>query len=86
MTGIATSTPRTMTARRARIAGILATRAIGSQEELGQALALTLVMALLMAWRAYPGYVRHAFATNTLLMCAGFLLLGYQLSAYVLAT
>ena len=39
MTGIATSTPRTMTARRARIAGILATRAIGSQEELGQALA-----------------------------------------------
>lgn len=54
--------------------------------ELGQALALTLVMALLMAWRAHPGYVRHAFATNTLLMCAGFLLLGYQLSAYVLTT
>ena len=39
MTSVATSTPRTMTARRARIAGILATRAIGSQEELGQALA-----------------------------------------------
>lgn len=54
--------------------------------EIGQALALTLVMALLMAWRAHPGYVRHAFATNTVLMCAGLLLVGYQLSAYVLTT
>lgn len=51
--------------------------------EIGQCVALTLVMALLMAWRTRPGYLRYAFATNTVLMCAGFLLLGYQLSGYV---
>jgi transcriptional regulator of arginine metabolism len=35
----ATGTPRTVTARRARIAALIATHAIGSQEELGQLLA-----------------------------------------------
>jgi transcriptional regulator of arginine metabolism len=39
MTDTATSTPRTMTARRARIATIIATTTIGSQEELGNVLA-----------------------------------------------
>jgi transcriptional regulator of arginine metabolism len=39
MSATATSSPRTMTARRARIAAIIATHTIGSQEELGQALA-----------------------------------------------
>lgn len=52
--------------------------------EVGQAVALMLVMALLMAWRASPGYGRFAFATNTLLMSVGLLLVGYQLSGYVL--
>lgn len=52
--------------------------------EIGQAVALTLVMALLMAWRASPGYARFAFATNTLLMSAGLLLVGYQLTGYVI--
>jgi len=52
--------------------------------EIGQALALSGVFALLTIWRTRPGYVRHAFATNTLLMAAGFLLVGYQLSGYFL--
>ncbi|MFN7914971.1 MAG: HupE/UreJ family protein [Vicinamibacterales bacterium] len=52
--------------------------------EVGQAVALMLVMALLMAWRASPGYGRFAFATNTILMSVGLLLMGYQLSGYVL--
>ena len=52
--------------------------------EIGQAVALTTVLALLTVWRTRPGYVRHAFVTNTLLMGAGFLLMGYQLSGYVL--
>ena len=33
-----------------------------------------------------PGYFRHAFVTNTALMCAGFLLFGYQLSGYALGS
>jgi hypothetical protein len=54
--------------------------------ELGQALALTIVLAALMAWRARPGYLAHAFATNAALMTGGFLLVGYQLSGYVLGS
>jgi transcriptional regulator of arginine metabolism len=39
MTDVVTGSPRTMTARRARIAAIIATALIGSQEELGNVLA-----------------------------------------------
>jgi hypothetical protein len=53
--------------------------------EVGQALALTVVLAFLTVWRARPGYLSHAFVTNAILMAAGFLLIGYQLSGYVLA-
>ncbi|MGE3955703.1 MAG: HupE/UreJ family protein [Vicinamibacterales bacterium] len=52
--------------------------------EVGQALALTMVMAMLMVWRSRPTFVRQAFATNTVLMTVGLLLVGYQLSGYVL--
>jgi hypothetical protein len=52
--------------------------------ELGQLAALAGVFALLTVWRARPGYRRHAFATNTMLMAVGLLLIGYQLTGYVL--
>jgi hypothetical protein len=52
--------------------------------EIGQVVALSSVFALLTIWRARPGYMRHAFATNTMLMGVGFLLIGYQLSGYFL--
>lgn len=54
--------------------------------EIGQMLALTLVMALLMAWRANSAFARFAFLTNTALMSAGLLLVGYQLTGYVLGS
>ncbi|MBY0511861.1 MAG: HupE/UreJ family protein [Rhodospirillaceae bacterium] len=50
--------------------------------EFGQVIALTAVLLLLSYWRTRPGYLRHAFATNTLLMASGFLLVGYQLTGY----
>ena len=53
--------------------------------EIGQVVAL--VGRVRAAHRlAHPAQsiVRHAFATNTLLMAAGFLLVGYQLSGYFL--
>jgi hypothetical protein len=53
--------------------------------EVGQVLALTAVFLVLMYWRTRPGFLRHAFATNTLLMVGGFLLVGYQLTGYVVA-
>jgi len=53
--------------------------------EIGQVLALTGVLLALTYWRTRPGFLRHAFATNTLLMIGGFLLMGYQISGYFLA-
>jgi len=53
--------------------------------EIGQGLALTAILMALSYWRTRPGFIRHAFATNALVMTCGFLLVGYQLSGYVLA-
>jgi len=54
--------------------------------ELGQIVALTAVLIVLSYWRTRSGFLRHAFVTNTVLMGCGFLLVGYQLSGYVMAT
>jgi hypothetical protein len=51
--------------------------------EIGQVLALTGVLIALSYWRTRPGFLRHSFATNTLLMVGGFLLVGFQLAGYV---
>jgi hypothetical protein len=53
--------------------------------EVGQVLALSAVFLILAYWRTRPGFLQHAFATNTLLMVGGFLLVGYQLTGYVVA-
>ena len=50
--------------------------------EIGQFLALTGILIALTYWRTRPGFMRHAFATNAVLMGIGFLLVGYQLSGY----
>jgi HupE / UreJ protein len=50
--------------------------------EIGQVLALTAVLIALSVWRTRSGFLRHAFATNAMLMCAGFLLVGYQVAGY----
>jgi len=52
--------------------------------EVGQVLALTVVLIALSYWRTRSGYLRHAFATNTALMTVGFLLTGYQIAGYYL--
>ena len=50
--------------------------------EIGQFLALTAVLIALTYWRTKPGFLRHAFATNTALMTGGFILMGYQLTGF----
>src|SRR5437016_3944306 len=52
--------------------------------EIGQIIALTFVLMVLTYWRTRSGFLRHAFVTNGALMACGFLLIGYQLSAYFL--
>lgn len=50
--------------------------------EIGQALALTAVLIAISYWRLRPGFLTHAFATNTALMTGGFILTGVQLVGY----
>jgi len=50
--------------------------------EIGQMLALTGVLIALSYWRTRPGFLRHAFMTNAVLMAGGFVLVGYQVSGY----
>jgi lysylphosphatidylglycerol synthetase-like protein (DUF2156 family) len=51
--------------------------------ELGQLGALSLMLIALVYWRRHAGFERHAFAANILLMCAGFVLAGNQLTGYL---
>jgi len=51
--------------------------------ELGQFLALTAILIGLTYWRTHRGFLAHAFATNTALMAGGFILMGYQLTGYL---
>jgi len=53
--------------------------------EIGQMLALTAVLIALTYWRTRPGYLQNASAANALLMTAGFIFVGYQLTGYVVA-
>ncbi|WP_237438122.1 HupE/UreJ family protein [Alteraurantiacibacter buctensis] len=48
--------------------------------EIGQLLALGAILILMGFWRRTDSFMRHAFAANTLLMTAGFVLVGYQLA------
>ena len=50
--------------------------------EIGQMLALTAVLIGISCWRTRPGFLRHSFAANTVIMTAGFMLVGYQLAGY----
>ena len=50
--------------------------------EIGQFLALGFVLLIISFWRQYNSYLKFSKLTNLLLMAAGFLLFGYQLTGY----
>ncbi len=50
--------------------------------EIGQLLALGAILIAMSYWRRSPGFLRHAYAANVVLMTAGFVLVGYQLAGY----
>lgn len=52
--------------------------------EIGQVLALSAILIAMTYWRSAPSFTRYAAAANVLLMVAGFILVGYQLTGYVI--
>ena len=50
--------------------------------EIGQFLALGLILLLMTLWRRTASFQRSVVVANTALMCAGFVLIGFQLSGY----
>lgn len=53
--------------------------------ELGQFAALALILIGFNLWRAAGGFARHAWVANTVLMSAGFVLLGQHLVGYFIS-
>lgn len=50
--------------------------------ELGQLAALTIILIAIQYWRRSDTFIRGALTTNLLIMTAGFVLFGYQLTGY----
>jgi len=53
--------------------------------EIGQLLALGVILIAISFWRRTPGFWRHAYLANVILLALGFSLTGYQLTGFVLA-
>jgi hypothetical protein len=53
--------------------------------EIGQILALAAILIVMGYWRRTPSFFRHAYTANVVLMTAGFVLIGYQLTGYFLS-
>jgi HupE/UreJ protein len=51
--------------------------------EIGQLLALGVMLIAFNVWRRSGSFVRHSFAGNVALMAAGFVLAGFQLTGYL---
>jgi hypothetical protein len=50
--------------------------------EIGQLLALGAILIAMSYWRRTDSFLRHAYAANVVIMTAGFVLIGYQLTGW----
>lgn len=50
--------------------------------EIGQILALAAILLVMSYWRRTDSFFKHAYTANVLMMAAGFMLIGYQLTGY----
>ena len=53
--------------------------------EIGQILGLAGILILIGYWRRTPSFARHAYTANVVLMTAGFMLIGFQLTGFFVA-
>jgi HupE / UreJ protein len=54
--------------------------------EIGQVLALSLILIVMGYWRRSASFWIHAYTANVVMMTAGFVLMGYQLTGLVLSS
>ena len=53
--------------------------------EIGQLIALSMILIVMGYWRRTSGFLRHAYTANVVMMAAGFVLVGYQLTGLALS-
>jgi hypothetical protein len=53
--------------------------------EIGQILALAVILIVMGYWRKRPGFYRQAYTANVVMMSLGFMLMGYQLTGFFVA-
>jgi hypothetical protein len=51
--------------------------------ELGQLIALSFMLGLIILWRRSPSFARHAVHSNAMILTAGLVLIGYQLTGFI---
>jgi len=53
--------------------------------EIGQLLALCVILIAMGYWRRTAGFIKHAYTANVAMMSAGFMLIGYQLTGFFIS-
>ncbi len=53
--------------------------------ELGQLIALGLILIIMGFWRRSTGFARHAYSANVALMAGGFIFVGYQMTGFFIS-
>ncbi|QPA25586.1 HupE/UreJ family protein [Brucella anthropi] len=53
--------------------------------EIGQLLALSMILIVMGYWRGTRSFWKYAYTANVMMMCAGFVLIGYQLAGLFVA-
>ncbi|WP_376710715.1 HupE/UreJ family protein [Pseudochrobactrum lubricantis] len=53
--------------------------------EIGQMLALSMILIFMGYWRRTRSFWKYAYTVNVAMMCAGFVLMGYQLAGLILS-
>lgn len=53
--------------------------------EIGQILALAVILIAISYWRRSGSFIRHAYTANAFMMMLGFLLMGYQITGYFIS-
>lgn len=53
--------------------------------EIGQLIALAMILIVMGYWRRTAGFWKHAYTANVVMMSAGFILFGMQMTGYFVA-